>query len=441
MPARYFRVFTAIAGTCLLLAPGASVAASLSKTPANAHVLPVRLTGADVPELRGADPVGLTVLTCHDGRPTPIPFQVDEFDKRGRLVAAGGITNRKQDESPRKIDENDELVVMMRDIGEACAADQLERVPGRIVEVELNAGHFKQSGRLYLTVSERGHIPSTRYVQYDSNRDLIKSSAYEWGYNDKLPHLFDYLTAADYQRPDVDLMDRLKVRMNARSLGKLISISVDENEIESSLDVVKAGPIRVIRDLSLKVTPVPGMTIEAFVLFTHYDRFWDAVVHFKMPGPAAMFTSSLDVTFYQDYTNLLGVQFSTAALPKGVLIDGRMLEMEKSMAFGDKPWLMLNGRGLRLLTIIQYDRKLSLAGRVQFVDDPEHESPPESRKGALPLVGFELTNWENLKARWYSFSAQEAFLKGFPEGGGNGFYETMRREPTLKSRVFKDAIN
>lgn len=134
MPAQHFRVFATIVGACLLLAPDTSVAASLSKNPAGAHVLPVRITGADVPDLRCADPAGLTVPTCRDGRPTPIPFQVDEFNARGRLVATGGITNRKnrkRDERPRKIDENDELVAMMRDIGDACSADQLERVAGR----------------------------------------------------------------------------------------------------------------------------------------------------------------------------------------------------------------------------------------------------------------------------------------------------------------------
>ena len=200
-------------------------------------------------------------------------------------------------------------------------------------------------------------------------------------------------------------------------------------------------PIRVIRDVNLRVTPVPGLTINAFVIFTHYERYWDAVVHFKMPGPAAMFTSSLDVTFFQDFTNLNGVQFSTAALPKGALIDGRMLEMERSMAFGDNPWSQITGRGITFLTIIQYDQRLSLAGRVQFIDDPNHRSPPEDNVGASPLIGFELTNWENLKAQWYSFSAQEAFLTGFPEGGGNGFYQTMRTAPTVKSRLFKEAVN
>ncbi|MCB0218876.1 MAG: hypothetical protein KDH09_04220, partial [Chrysiogenetes bacterium] len=98
-------------------------------------MLPVRLIGKDVPEFLGADPVGLSVLTCQDGRPTPIPFQVDEFDKQGRLVSAAGITKRKQDETPRKIDENDELVVMMRDIGDACDAEVLSRVPDKIIEL------------------------------------------------------------------------------------------------------------------------------------------------------------------------------------------------------------------------------------------------------------------------------------------------------------------
>ncbi|MCB0218695.1 MAG: hypothetical protein KDH09_03295, partial [Chrysiogenetes bacterium] len=199
--------------------------------------------------------------------------------------------------------------------------------------------------------------------------------------------------------------------------------------------------IRVIRDLSLRVTPVPGLTIEAFVIFTHYERYWDAVVHFKMPGPAAMFTSSLDVTFFQDFINLTGVQLSTAALPQGAIIDGRMLEIERSMEFGDQPWSLLTGRGLTLLIGIHYDRRLKLSGRAYLIDDARYESPPEDKVGSLPMIGFELTNWEDLKAQWYSFSAQEAFLTGFPEGGGNGLYKTMHTAPTVKSRLFKEALN
>lgn len=111
---------------------------------------------------------------------------------------------------------------------------------------------------------------------------------------------------------DQNVVDRLKVRFDVKALGSLIQLSIDEDDFDCRLESLRAGPVRVVREYLVYVTPLPGFKLKAYV--TLYP------LRAHVAWPAALFTSSLDVLFASDYTDLRGVRLSTSAFYREALL-------------------------------------------------------------------------------------------------------------------------
>lgn len=397
-------------------------------------ILPVIFTGSEAAALQGVKAAELSLFSCSDGRIRSIVFQVDEYTADGRIVSNLPLTGPSKDDTPGVIDANDEIVFMERDLGGACLEEQLARAQGKIIELRFSRPDGGPD-RLYALVGPFSAVPGTTNLRYERAGDAVHAPGYSWGYSLKKPHIFDRLQFRDYRGGKEDFFDRLKVRMKARSLGDLITIRVNEDDIRGTLEGVRTGPVRIIRHVSISVTPLPGFTISAFVDFIHYERIWDARVRFRLPGHAALFTSSMDVQFVMDFNGLTGVRFVTKTEPQGLPVEGNSAKEPVLVSMGNEPWFLVTGRGLNEMVFVYYDKALSLNPSAYYIDNSELDDAPERVRGCSPCSGFELNRWENLKAQWYSFGAQVLLPPRFPDGGGSGFYQRYQNRPRLKAAV------
>ncbi len=390
--------------------------------------LPVVLKGTQVTPLLGAPAANISAVACYGDQLRPVTVQVDELNAAERVTNTDPRSKVAKDDQPGTLDANDEIVFMLRDTGNLCSPERLARARGTLVEVKLSPAFLKEPVYVYLLAGDTAVAPAGQpLVRFDMAEQTAYAGGYIWGYDRKQPFMSNRISFRDLTgRGDEDVLDRLKVRINVKSLGNLLNLRVTEEDIRSEVDGIRTGPLRVTREHTLIIKSVPGFDITALVSFQHFERLWRANVRIIFPKSAAMFVSSLDVAFLHDFTNLKGLKLATSALPGGTLIDGRMLDEEKTIEFGAEPWYFISGGGANQITSIDLDPSLKLKSSVVFIDDPDATDPPEDLRGGLPSVGYQYTGWENLKAQTYYFGANIAFLPGFPEGGAAGYYRVLR---------------
>ncbi|MCB0220300.1 MAG: hypothetical protein KDH09_11435, partial [Chrysiogenetes bacterium] len=416
----------AVAALGLLVSAMRALALS-SSAPTNTSVLPLVIKADQVPDLLGVNPLQLSAFACTgDDRIAPVLFQVDEFDAAGHVRASAG-DSADAEESPGVIDENDEIVMMIGDLGPPCSDEQLSDVRGRLVPVSAESSYLSRPGWVYFVVAERSARVSRRYVRYSSAEDQVSAEGYDIRYEPRNPLIADYFVSHDMKSlVGENILDRQKFRFTARTLGDLVSIGIDEDDLESTLSAVRVGPVRIVREIHSVMTPVPGLTISADVTYLYYARVWEIRVAVHLPQAAALFTSSLDAVASMDYRDKLGIRLSTSAHPGGVLIDGKMLASERSLSLGDEFWYFETGEGINLVAVLSMEKDIPIAPRVHLIDGPDPANPPEAEPGGYPELGWELLGWEDLQARTYHFGILIASLPGFPERGGRGFYHVLQ---------------
>lgn len=418
----------------ILVLPVASHA-GVSKMPVNTSLLPLILRGEQVPALQGVSVISLSAFACNGDKPEALLFQVDELNEAGDYVPNTPTPDIPRDASPGTIDANDEVVMMVRDLGERCDESILSRLPGKAVEVRIDAPYLPSSGFVYFSISERGHVPSKGYVRYDFDRQRVVSDAQVMGYDPEQPFVLTEMSFADLSgRAGQDVLDRFKLRYRVKAMSSLVTVNVTEDDAEAKLIGVRAGPIRVIRVIDTRIAPVPGMAVNATVTYINYDRLFHGGGKFKLPGMVAAFTSSMDVSFSMDFYDLEGMRVSTKAMPNGVLVNGVMAQEEKAVALGDEPWYMASGLGLHMIGVVEVDKSLDLTAKTLFYDTHDAVHPPESKPGGVPELGYQFVGWENLQAREYKVLGTIATLPSFPEGGGSGFYNAFHAPVAVSSR-------
>lgn len=137
-----------------------------------------RLHGRDLPALVEARIVSLSGFSCRAARPEPLLFQTDERNSQGHYVAGEATGELARDESPGVFDENDESVFMAAELGERCSPEALERVRGKLIEVEITGDNFAAPGYVYLLQADRGYVPTRARISFDEDSRQVRSSAY-----------------------------------------------------------------------------------------------------------------------------------------------------------------------------------------------------------------------------------------------------------------------
>ena len=96
------------------------------------------LEGQSLPFLYRQSLSQIQVFAFHSAALTPIPFQIDERDRRGRWVIKSG-PRPSRDDQPGRFDPNDAIIFLRRDMGQRAPAAAFPTGATRWHEVRLGS--------------------------------------------------------------------------------------------------------------------------------------------------------------------------------------------------------------------------------------------------------------------------------------------------------------
>lgn len=188
-----------------------------------------------------------------DGKFRRIALQIDEVNKRGDYVLAGGIpyTARTDDGI---LDDNDELVVLGEQLGGDFSGEDVPK-ERRDAARNLWKVTFERAGRTvgYALIAAEKFVVSdqgTPQVRYDQNAHVVKTAAYTYEFHKRNPVLLGAVTLADGS----PLIQSSKFLMPLRTPFFMPDLTFLDTDFHSQIECWQSGPIRSIVAVGVKYT-------------------------------------------------------------------------------------------------------------------------------------------------------------------------------------------
>ncbi len=367
---------------------------------------PLVVETGELPFLINAQVDWIHAYAVVKGELTPIPLQIDRRDASGRFIVPQSQKQRRAERKAR-IDANDELVVMVDDLGRRYTG-AFNRA-GALFEVQVRDAHSDKVRWLYLrSVQAGGAIRAKQdYVHYDAEQDRISGDGYVIGFSEQTPFLVDELYRPQGRKLGPDLIDTMKLMHAGKFLHQFDFIRTHE-DYSSRVSGYRDGPVRVIRRTRNTVRMflmlrTPAIEVDmvayrsAFLLDTRID----------MPFAVGTFFSDVQTRFsvdFQDNDAVRGAQL-LAGEHSGV-IDGRMSREESELNSGAEPHMVLQAPSGDILFTLNLPKDLPISHQ-NFLSDREHLAEgPELVPGQFGHLGFVTHGWEAMDESRHHFGFQ-----------------------------------
>jgi hypothetical protein len=352
----------------------------------------VQVEGAQLPALLGKEIRDIRVFAFRGTSFVPIPFQIDERDRKGNLVLPEGA-NRTSDPDPL-FDENDLILFEPRDLGPMVYAPVTGKGEPFDASLKVVDPLDRSAGWVYVLCSPNPPPPDpwsyVRYTVQEGKTDNVDtpyySIRYPWGafYSNVL-----YLYPSSGAK-GLDLIDRLKARGTFTLFFSLIKIKVTEDQMHARLAAYRAGPIRVVRRVEYWADFGLGVRSPQFVAdITYYDTLVDAPITTKIPARLDLFCSQAFGEIGTDYNrNAYGMMFRNSNNPDGTLIDGRMSPQELHLDLTRDEWRVTTGQQGTFFRgrIPENEMTAQVKVSLVYVDDIRGSDPPEGDPGQMGHV-------------------------------------------------------
>lgn len=304
-----------VAATCNPLGSAPSIAFQRSADP-------VIMTGADFPELAGQPIDTLRVLVYRDQAVRPIPFQVDEIDESGEYVV----------DEDGLLDANDELVFMVRDVGEQIGVGELIGAANLSdkewyqIEVTDPLSDTAKGWAYIAQTAEPNNMATRAYVSFDPLSRAVQGITYRIGFT-HLRLIAETLMLGD----GPDILDRTKFHVDCR--GFLCPITENRLATSPAAQFLKTGPVRaVLYDGALMV----------YGTMIRWDARYQVQQDFSGPVRLAMdFNAAAS-----------GARFYNAQVNDGVVVDGNP---DNVPALPASPWWQLSTDTGTLIQVVDMD--------------------------------------------------------------------------------------
>ncbi len=271
---------------------------------------PVIITGAELAPFLGDDPIWLRVAVYNAALKswTVVPFQVDERDQDGNYFHANGV-----------LDPQDELVVMLRDLGDRAAVTLKPADPALAsrarVEIAVTDPLTAIKRYAYVFWSDQLALSPISYVQHgwQGSTDVVYGKSYVLGHDPNqasgLPtavlvpksvggdsldffknqrfRLVLQMTAYDTkdQIPNIDKLTIDNIELKERMVnydikyGNLVKVATI-NVSQEKAPTVAVGPVRIVRGNSLLISlssayfATKNQTLP-WPTYFYYDHFYE----------------------------------------------------------------------------------------------------------------------------------------------------------------------
>lgn len=362
---------------------------------------PVRIKGEGLPDLLGTEVDRMSVWAVRGGELKPIPFQVDEYDKKLGWIFVPGVSPAEVNGEYRIMDETDELIFMFRDTGkETYDAATMKNIDGKVYKELKFQPKIGPTRYAYIVIDDEDRSDAD-YANIDLADDetTIKTMFYTIKSDPESFINFRDFNAHIGPVQGTTIVDNLRVTASAGILAKWARGTLDNDNIRIHIVGVKDGAVRIAALAKLEIL---FAGVQIFSLYTQVN-FYDQGIHIPNRtelGSASYFARVLrdpSIEVSLDFVDVVGGEMSTAAMwdaSKGVgVVDGVMTEIE--VAANNMPlpgdWVWLDSKqGWNLFMKLSVPRRMTegMYTSVIYEDDPNSLKDYENYPGANPRFGI-----------------------------------------------------
>lgn len=382
---------------------------------------PVVVPGRNLKPVLRSEIDTLRLYAWKEGKLIPIPFQIDERTPSGELAYEHG-EERRSDTDDARLDDDDELVFMARDVGDRAPPDAIHLGQSNLVELIVK----DPRGRGWVYLLNFAHAPpplaTGRYVSLDWSGDELLGWTAQRVQARVGPdgHFLD-LRSLRFARPDggygVDVLDRAKVHLRASYLFLDVHRRLDE--IRSTWRSYHQGPVRVVAGVQAEAYLTWGRwlsTTRRSRLVVYGNRLElhcqiEVPVDLEASKPSSL-RASLD--FAPLVENLL-VWSNRNPTPLSCQGDGKDPQLLKLHTSGAE-WVACSSSQGAILLRLRLDAPLQKRRHKLFLADDPLPDPPEDTPGSRGNAGFVL-DLTGIPAGRYAFVLSAHFLQSLTPGG------------------------
>ena len=402
---------------------------------------PVYITGEEFQPFLGQEISRLGLFVARAGKLAPIPLQIDKKDKDGQyileMIKSGDKWQKNsQLPSPSKLEKNDEITFMARDLGEKVSPDKWPTPSGLEIEITDPINQAKAFAYLLAFPSSAPRSPAD-YIEFTPEPSLFRSDEITYGFTDpKHPALINYIAfGRDPKSPS--LLDRFKMRMGISFLFGKLKVEKNEEDLKVRLLAYTDGPIRVITLQEFAIDIMAGIKSPWVkrVSISYPNRIEfpnDVYIPFR-PG---LVISEAHTTATFDFTErVAGSVLYHPALPAPLAVDGVMSPAELNAPSEYAPWSVLAGKFGGFLETLKFDDKIAKANIKKtffYRDDRAYRDQYEYEPGSFGEMGMKITGMENLKGGTYQFTFVLFGRKNFQPGDEKEFLQIESRPLEVK---------
>ncbi len=386
---------------------GETVEVSLKKNTISRQFDHIVVKGSDLKQNLNKHIPSMRLYAFRNGKMQPIPYQIDEITADGDWVLPykSPYLNKKQEAKSKLIredshlvmDENDELVFMITDIGDKADPDIWPESWSHADEIILTDPITNDQGWVYLfsfcIPPERSPVDYVEYRLPENKKDKIYTDMFTLGFSHEIPITQDYLDFKDGK----NLLDRMKVRLFFRFF-RFIKFQRNENDMESLVWQYKDGPIRVIRMVRSSIRLIGNLQSPQVNSETLYYRNV-VLVPFRLKilyMPKGIVNEAY-LDSGGDYRNLYGWKVRLNTDEKWLAVDGKMDEVEKNVKVDGGRWHILKGPGKAQIVFIHFAEDYPLETKYHYIDDDATEYPPEFHPAQVPYIGWHVSGLGKLQ--------------------------------------------
>ena len=348
----------------------------------------ILLEGKALPFLYGRQLVEIQVFAFHSHTLTPIPFQIDERDRRGRWVITAG-PRPSRDNKPDIFDANDALIFLSRDLGVQTAIDTLPQASGAWHEIRLGPP-TSPFGFVYIGLGvalARSDAPPP--VRYMPDEDRIYTERYTLEFGAPLPtHLAFVSALGEFGQ---NTIAGVRIAGEIRFLGGLLRIRRTDQDLQSRLYGYRQGPVRIIRRARYWF-PLPfGLRATGRIDLIFYPDCVEGTALVKLKIPPRYVLADGELSTYLDFLNFSGARVLLAGNSTREPANGLMTQARKASTQQPTRWaalLLPTGQTLLLLT--------RLEGKLQQLDQRVYFEDKTQPVGGQPAFGFHFSKVSRL---------------------------------------------
>lgn len=355
------------------------------------------LKGAAMPQLIGADENHLEVLAIHKGRAAPIPFQVDEVLPDGRYALPEG-PEPLLDDSPGILDRDDEVAMMLSDLGDR--AGKHDTLPVGALAIEALDSLSGARRWAYIAAVPAPRRSPVSYVRYQPAESRIDTASYRMTFRGDFPVAL--ALKDDRGEPAPSLIDASEVRVTARVL-MIFKLRLSGRGVTNRVLAWHAGPIRLIRRVSHSVKLVFGIRSPQVVSGESFYRDYaeDSFVA-RVRWVPRVFFGDARVRTWLNFVGIGGFTLSWPGMEAAPLRIGAGDSATLDAIQRDPPyaqWLALKGGGKIVIQTFMPSPDLDVIRPRLFYHCGGAAAPEASAVCTGPTqIGYLMTGWENLSA-------------------------------------------